>query len=67
MGGLSSRQNLVFLAAPLQWGNLIAIQEALFVQLADPVRHLCKPFHTLLKNPTTETLSHEPFSITFLL
>ena len=51
MGGLSSRQNLVFLAAPLQWGNLIAIQEALFVQLADAVRHLCKALHTLVEKP----------------
>jgi hypothetical protein len=50
IGGLSlPAKNLNFWSPALQWGNLIAIPEAFFVQLADAVSHLCKALHKLVE------------------
>jgi hypothetical protein len=49
MGGLFLAPKPCLSGAPISRGNLIAIQEALFVQLGDAVSHLCKALHKLVE------------------
>jgi hypothetical protein len=74
IGGLSlPAKNSNFWSPALQWGNLIAIPEAFFVQLADAVSHLCKALHKLVekslqprhcrKNHSQQYFDYEPSTL----
>jgi hypothetical protein len=62
MGGLSLRAKTLSFRLPISRGNLIAIREAFFVQLADVVSHLCKALHKLVEKSLQSRHCHQNHS-----
>jgi len=56
VGGFRCVKNVFFWRPTFQRGNLMAIKEAFFVQLADLVSHLCKSLHKLVEKSYSQDI-----------